>query len=179
MTTAGGIGKTETVARGEHEHAVDRGQGNIVTDATIAALAFESEQNGLGEACERHAIGQVLEISGAEANRGIGEGDPASLDYREIGARPQQGGGVRRTRDVANYRSRCERRFVEDRTARGGRGHDELACGQRSQIRGDCDARVRIALELAGETAQAFGVSRGIPNQHEAARAFAREETRA
>src|ERR1700730_3036750 len=178
MTTSG-IGETETVARGEREHEIDRGQRNIVTDAAIAALAFESEQNCLGEACERHAVREVLEISDAEANRGVGEGDPASLDYREIGARAQPGGGVRRTRYVANYRSRRERRFVEDRTARGGRGHDDLACGQRSQIRGDCHARVRIAFELAGETAQAFGVSRGTSNQHETAGAFAREETRA
>src|SRR5579864_2946996 len=100
MTAAGGIGETETVARGEREHAVDRGQRDIVTNAPIAALAFEREENCLGEACERHAIGQVLEISNAEANRGIGEGDPASLDYREIGACPQPRGGVRRTRDV-------------------------------------------------------------------------------
>src|ERR1700737_1725138 len=153
MTTSG-IGETETVARGEREHAIDRGQRNIVTDAAIAALAFESEENCLGEACERHAVREVLEISDAEANRGVGEGDPASLDYREIGARAQPGGGVRRTRYVENYRSR------------GGRSDDGFACGQRSQIRGDCHARVRIAFELAGETAQAFGVSRGTSNQH-------------
>ena len=179
VATAGGIGKTEAVARGEREHAIGRGQRNIITDATIAALAFESQDNGLGEAGERHAVREVLEVSGAEASRGVGEGDPASLDYREIGARPQPRGGVGRTRYVANYRSRRERRFVEDRTARGGRGHDELASGQRSQIRGGCDARARIAFEFAGESEQAFGVSCGIPNQHEATRAFAREQTRA
>src|SRR6266851_3535803 len=149
VATVCGIGKTEAVARGEREHAVDRGQRNIVTDATIAALAFESQEDGLGEAGERHAVREVLEVSDAEASRGVGEGDAASLDYREIGARPQPRGGVRRTRYVANYRSRRERRFVEDRTARGGRGHDELASGQRSQIRGGCDARARIAFELA------------------------------
>ena len=72
MTTAGGIGETETVARGEREHAIDRSQRDIVTDATIAALAFESQEDGLGEAGERHAVRKVLEISGAEASRGVG-----------------------------------------------------------------------------------------------------------
>src|SRR5216683_3048657 len=115
VATAGGIGKTEAVARGEREHAIGRGQRNIITDATIAALAFESQDNGLGEAGERHAVREVLEVSGAEASRGVGEGDPASLDYREIGACPQPRGGVRRARDIADYRSRRERRFVEDR----------------------------------------------------------------
>src|SRR5689334_14664699 len=114
MTTAGGIGETEAVARGECEHVIDRGQRDVVTDAAVAALAFESQEGGLGEACEGHAVGQVLKISDAEANCGIGEGDPASLDYREIGARAQPRGSVRRTRDVANYRSGRKRRFVED-----------------------------------------------------------------
>src|SRR5690348_13132607 len=179
MKTVDSIGKTKTVAGGECEHAINGGEWDVVTDAAVAALAFESQEDGLGEACEGHAVGQVLKISDAEANCGIGEGDPASLDYREIGARAQPGGSVRRTRDVANYRSGRKRRFVEDRTARGGRGHRDLARGQRSQIRSDCDARVRIAFEFAGETEQAFGVSRWISNQHETTRAFAGEETRA
>src|SRR5260370_17206752 len=142
-----GIGKTEAVARGEREHAIDRGQRNIVTDATIAALAFESQEDGLGEAGERHAVREVLEVSGAEASRGVGEGDPASLDYREIGAPPQPRGAVRRTRYVAHYRSRRERRFVEDRTARGGPGHDEPASGPRSSNPRGRDAPAPIPLE--------------------------------
>src|SRR5260370_11016076 len=153
VSTAVGMGKTEAVSRGEREHVVGRGQRNIVTDATIAALAFESQEDGLGEAGERHAVREVLEVSDAEASRGVGEGDAASLGYREIGARPQPRGGVRRTRYVANYRSRRERRFVEDRTARRGPRPDGLASGQRSPIRGGFDARARIAFELSCQTA--------------------------
>ncbi len=82
MTAAGGIRETKTVARGEREHAIDCGQGDVVADAAVAALALESQKDGLGEASERHAVGEVLEIADAEANRGIGKGDAASLDYR-------------------------------------------------------------------------------------------------
>src|SRR5260370_39463902 len=95
VSTAVGMGKTEAVSRGEREHVVDRGQRNIVTDATIAALAFESQEDGLGEARERHAVRVGLAVSGAEASRGVGEGGPASLDYSEIRAGPPRDRAVR------------------------------------------------------------------------------------
>src|SRR5260370_16721761 len=98
-----GIGKTEAVARGEREHAVDRGQRNIVTDATIAALAFESQEDGLGEAGERHAVREVLEVSDAEASRGVGEAAPASPPLRETRSPPPPPAGAPPTPSAPNY----------------------------------------------------------------------------
>src|SRR6266849_1949850 len=105
----------EPVAPGERHHGIDLGQWNLVTDAVIAAVAFESQENRFTQASELDAVAQPELITRAEARARIAQRDQAAVEDDQLGPIAQPSRCVGRAGDIAHDSPRSEQSVVTHR----------------------------------------------------------------